>query len=126
MRSAARTGVGSGRALEWLAIAHAAVGGVLYRRELRAIVRDGVLAAVPYRGAKATAFWFLMPSPPVWMAGRLLRAAEAAGDARAMRAAHRVGAASALAAIACVPLSGFWGWLLISLSGIRRARRMSS
>ncbi len=110
---------GSGRLLQLLAVAHTAVGAVFYRKEIRAIARDGVIAAVPNRGAKATAFWFLVPSPLVWIAGRLVRSAEGTGDVRALRTAHRVGAASALAAIICMPVSGFWAWLIISLRGLR-------
>jgi hypothetical protein len=113
---------GSGRLLQWLALAHTAVGVGFYRRELRSIGRDGVLAAVPNRGAKATAFWFLVPSPLVWIAGQLVSAAEEAGDEKALRSAHRAGAVSAAAAIVCMPISGFWGWLIISLRGLRRAR----
>lgn len=112
-----------GRLLRWLALAHAAVGVAFYRAELRSIARGGVLSAVPYRGSKATAFWFLVPSSPVWIAGRLVEAAEEAGDREALRTAHRVGAVSALAAIVCMPVSGFWGWLVISLYGLRKTRR---
>lgn len=112
----------AGRLLQGLALAHTAVGVVFYRSELRSIARDGVLAAVPNRGGKATAFWFLIPSPLVWVAGRLLGAAEESGDVSAQRSAHRVGALSALAAIVCMPVSGFWGWLIISLRGLHRLR----
>lgn len=113
---------GSGRLLQGLAIVHTLVGAVFYREELRSIGRDGVVAAVPNRGDKATAFWFLVPSPLVWIIGRLIGAAEEAGDEQALRNAHRASAASAAAAIALMPVSGFWGWLLISLRGLRRAR----
>ncbi|HEY6780826.1 MAG TPA: DUF6463 family protein, partial [Thermoleophilaceae bacterium] len=114
---------GSGRLLQGLAIAHTAVGLAYYRTELRSIVRDGVVAAVPNRGPKSTAFWFLVPSPLVWIAGRLLTSAEAAGDAESLRAASRAGVVSATVCVACMPISGFWGWLLISLRGLRQARR---
>jgi hypothetical protein len=115
---------GSGRLLQLLALAHTAVGAVFYRAELRSIVREGVVAAVPNRGPKATAFWFLVPSPLVWIAGSLLSSAEAAGDEEALRTASRLGTISALVCIACMPVSGFWGWLIISLRGLRQARRM--
>jgi len=114
----------NGRLLQWVALVHVAVGAVFYRDELRAIARDGVVAGVPYRGPKATAFWFFVPSPPLWLAGRLLHAAEEAGDAEALRGTSRVGAASALAAVVLMPVSGFWAWLLISLRGLRTARTM--
>ena len=112
----------TGRLLRGLAFSHAAVGLAIYRRELRAIVGDGVANAVPYRGPKATAFWFLMPSPPIWLVGRLLSSAERAGDVEAVRAVNRVGAACAAVAVVCMPVSGFWGLLAISLRGLWHAR----
>jgi hypothetical protein len=115
---------GNGQLLQWLALAHTLVGVVFYRKELRAILRDGVVAAVPNRGPKATAFWFLIPSPPLWLAGRLLNGAEEADDMEALRTASRLGLACSLVCIACMPVSGFWGWLLISVRGLRQARRM--
>ncbi len=99
---------------------------MFFRGELRSIVRDRVVAAVPFRGPKATAFWFLVPSPPLWLAGRLLSDAEEAGNAQALRTASRLGVVSALVCIACLPISGFWVWLMISIRGLRTARRMRS
>ncbi len=117
---------GTGRLLQIIACGHVAVGSALYRKELREIGRDGILGAVPYRGPKATAFWFLFPSPLLWMLGRLLGRAEAAGDAEMLRSVSRLGVLCAPVAIACVPLSGFWGWLAVSLRGLREARRMAA
>jgi Family of unknown function (DUF6463) len=115
---------GSGRLLQLLAFGHAAVGIAVYRDELRAISRDGIVAGIPYHGPKATAFWFLAPSPPMWLVGRLLGGAEEAGDAEALRTVSRVGLVCAAIAALCMPLSGFWGWLAISLRGLVHARRM--
>lgn len=114
---------GEGTLLRALAVGHALVGAVLYRRELGAIGRAGVLGAVPYRGGRATAFWFILPSPLVWIIGGLVSGAEAAGDRRGLRRAHRVSLASAGVAVLCLPVSGFWGWLAISARGLRRAAR---
>jgi len=108
--------------LRILALAHAAVGIAVYRRELRAIARDGTFASVPYRGPKATAFWFFMPSPLIWVIGGLVAKAEEANDWSAVRDAHRFSLFSALAATVLLPVSGFWGWLAISLRGLLRAR----
>jgi Family of unknown function (DUF6463) len=108
-RLAARSG--DGVLLRRLAVAHTLVGFAFYRGELRSIGRDGVLAGVPYRGPKATAFWFLIPSPLVWIIGRLVSDAEETEDWSAVRTAHRVSLVSAAAAIFCMPVSGFWGWL---------------
>ena len=117
---------GNGRLLQMVGLAHSLVGATIYRDELRMIGRDGVAAAIPYRGPKATAFWFLLPSALIWIIGQLLNAAEEAGDARAVRSASRLGLASAIVATICIPVSGFWAWLFISLRGLREARRMES
>jgi hypothetical protein len=114
----------NGRLLQLLAFLHAAVGIAFYNHELRSIGRDGIVAGIPNRGPKSTAFWFLVPSPPLWIAGRLLSTAEETGDADALRTASGVGLVSSLVAIVCMPVSGFWGWLLISLRGLRQARSM--
>jgi hypothetical protein len=114
--------VDDGLLLRALAIAHALVGLVFFREEIGSIRGAGIVAAVPHRGPRATAFWFLVPSPLVWVVGRLLSRAEAAGDWDAVRRAHRVSLASAALAVACMPLSGFWGWLVISARGLWRAR----
>jgi hypothetical protein len=81
---------------------------------------------VPYRGAKATAFWFFVPAPLLWILGRLLSRAEEAGDEEALRSASRLGLVSGLVAGLCMPISGFWAWVAISLRGLRDARRMGS
>ena len=115
---------GTGPLLQLLAVGHAVVGITYYRAELRSIAAEGVVAAVPYRGPRSTAFWFLMPSPPLWMAGRLVSAAERGHDAQALRTVHMVGLGTALAGVACMPVSGFWALLLISLRGLRETRQM--
>lgn len=107
-----------------VALAHTAVGAVFYREELRQVAADGVVGAVPYRGPKATAFWFLVPSPLLWILGRLLNDAENAHDADALRRTSQIGLASAVLATACLPISGFWAWVAISLRGLRDARRI--
>lgn len=116
---------GNGLLLRLLALAHVAVGAVLYRRELRSIARDGIAGGVPYRGPKATAFWFLVPSAAIWQAGSLMSRAEESGDAAAVRNASGIGLVSAAIAIVCMPVSGFWGWLALSARGLWQARRMS-
>jgi hypothetical protein len=116
--------ISNGRLLQALAFGHVLVGVAVYRRELRQIAREGVVGAVPYKGSKATAFWFLAPSPLLWSEARLLQRAEQQGDRQALRGASRVGLASALIAATCVPVSGFWVWAAISLRGLRVARRM--
>jgi Family of unknown function (DUF6463) len=113
---------GEGTLLRELAVLHAFVGIVLYRRELGSISRDGVVAGVPYRGPKSTVFWFLVASPLVWVIGRLVTDAETIGDWTAVRRAHQLSLASAAVAIVLMPISGFWGWLVISARGLWRAR----
>lgn len=117
---------GNGRLLQLVALAHAAVGSVFYSEELRTIASDGIAGAIPYRGPKATAFWFFLPSPLLWVLGGLMKRAEEAGDGQALREASRVSLASAIVAVICLPVSGFWAWLAISLRGLRDARRIGS
>jgi len=117
--------VGNGELLRALAVGHALVGVLVYRKELREIGTAGVVAAVPYRGPRATAFWFLVPSALTWIIGGLTRRAERAGDAEALRDASRASALVATVAIICVPVSGFWAWLAISLRGLQLARRLA-
>jgi len=118
--------IGEGTLLRLLGLAHAIVGIALYRREIRAIGAEGVLAGIPYRGPKATPFWFLMQTPMIWIVAGLVGKAEEAKDWRSLRTAHRVSAASALVAIVLLPVSGFWGWLAVSLRGLRRVRAWQS
>jgi hypothetical protein len=113
---------GDGALLRLLAIGHALAGAAVYRGELRSIGQDGILAGVPYRGPKATAFWFMVPSPLLWAIGRLIGKAEEAGDWKAVRDAQRVGLVSASIAVICLPISGFWLWLAISARGLWRTR----
>jgi Family of unknown function (DUF6463) len=117
---------GNGRLLQLVALGHAVVGSAFYREELRAIAADGIAGAIPYRGPKATAFWFLLPSPLLWVLGGLMKRAEETGDSQALREASRVSLASAIVAVICLPVSGFWAWLAISLRGLRDARRIGS
>jgi hypothetical protein len=116
-----RNPIGEGDLLRAMAFAHTIVGLGIYRVELRSIARSRIVASVPYRGPRATAFWFLVPSPLMWVIGRLVREAEHAGRWDAVRAAHRVSLVSAVLAVVCMPVSGFWGWLAISARGLRRA-----
>lgn len=115
---------GNGRLLQLIGAGHTLVGTVVYRKELRAIGRDRVVAAIPYKGPKATAFWFMVPSTLIWIIGGLVNRAEHAGDAKALREAHGLGLASAILAAACLPVSGFWAWIAISLRGLYAARRL--
>jgi hypothetical protein len=114
-----------GRLLQLVGVGHTLVGAAIYRRELKAIGRDRVVAAVPYRGPKSTAFWFMVPSALIWIIGGLVNRAEQAGDAQALREAHGLSLASATLATACVPVSGFWAWIAISLRGLRAAWRQA-
>lgn len=122
MRGKRRT-IGEGDLLRLLAIMHTIVGLGFYRAELRSIGRSRIFAGVPYRGPRATAFWFLVPSPLMWIVGRLMGDAENAGRWDVVRAAHRVSLMSAAAALVCMPVSGFWAWLAISARGLRRSPR---
>jgi hypothetical protein len=111
-----------GSLLQAIAVGHALVGMLVYRRELGGIARGRVFGAVGYRSPRATAFWFLVPSPLLWALGGLLARAEAAGEHEAVRSAARIGAATALTGVVVLPLSGFWGLLAVCVRTLRRAR----
>ncbi|WP_433787758.1 DUF6463 family protein [Actinomycetospora sp. CA-101289] len=75
-----------GRALQVVALGHAAVGTWLYRDVLAEVGRDvrtrgpGALrGAVPDRGDRATAFWFLVAAPALWTVGRTLTPGDRVG-----------------------------------------------
>src|SRR5581483_3724298 len=99
-----RETIGEGDLLRLLALVHTAVGLAFYRAELRSIAKSRIVAGVPYRGPRATAFWFLVPSPLMWIIGSLVGDAEHAGRWDAVRAAHRASLLSAALAIVCMPV----------------------
>lgn len=113
----------SGRLYQAVALGHVAVGAAIHRRGLGEIRRAGAIGAVPLRGERATAFWFLAPAPLLWGLGAGMRRAEARGDIEAVRAGCRLGAAAGAAGAICMPVSGFWALLAVSLRGLWRARR---
>ncbi|MBB6173939.1 hypothetical protein HNR23_003999 [Nocardiopsis mwathae] len=97
-----------GRWVQALAGLHLATGVILYRRQVTDIAADGVVATVPDWGDRATAFWFLAGAPLLWTSGRLLRSAEANGDARAQCVGGAALAATGAVGAAAMPVSGFW------------------
>lgn len=110
-----------GWCLQFLGFAHVPVGVVLYREALAGIVGDKLVRTVPDHGDRATAFWYMLAAPTLWVGGRLLRSAETAGDLGAQRAAGSVLAATGLLATAAMPLSPFPVVVAIGVSAIRRS-----
>lgn len=106
--AAARGGTSWGRLLQGVAVAHATVGTIVHREALAGIVRGRVVNQVPEQGEAATAFWFLVAAPSLWMGGRLLRAAEEHGDLAAQRSAGRLLTGVGAVGSAASPVSGFW------------------
>jgi hypothetical protein len=95
-----------GRALQVVAVGHAAVGVQQYRDVLADAARDvrqrgpgAVVGAVGDRGDRATAFWFLLAAPALWTVGRTVTP----GD----RAAGGVLTALGVAGSVLLPTSGF-------------------
>lgn len=109
--------------LQVLGVAHAAVGVVLYHDALLEIARAKVVNAVPDRGDKATAFWFMAVAPTLWLGGRLLRSAESAGDLAGQRAAGGVLTATGLVGMGAMPASGFSAVVAIGLAALRQSYR---
>jgi hypothetical protein len=108
--------------LQVIGVAHAGVGVVLHREPLAEIVRAKVIGSVPDRGDRATAFWFLAVAPLSWIAGRLLRSAEVAGDLPAQREAGAVLTAVGVAGAAVMPVSPFWSLIAVGLHAVRGSR----
>lgn len=109
--------------LQFLGFAHAGVAVVLHRDALADIAGDKLISTVPDRGDRATAFWFTVAAPVLWLAGRLLRSAESAGDLRAQRAAGRVLAGLGVVGGAAMPLSPFWVVAAVGVGALRRGAR---
>lgn len=109
--------------LQLIGVAHAGVGAVAYRDALAEIAGDGLVASVPDRGDRATAFWFLATAPALWLAGRLLRSAEASDDRGAQRVAGGVLTATGVAGAAAMPVSGFWTVVAVGIAALRRSAR---
>lgn len=76
-----------------LNVCHAAIGVVVYRRELREIAADGIAGSVPSRGGRAGAMWFIGSALPGWLVGYLVDVAAEAGDRDAVRLAGALGLA---------------------------------
>ena len=71
---------GPGRWLRVLGLGHTALGAWIYRdvlaetaHEVRSRGPAALVGAVPFRGDRATAFWFLLAGPALWTVGRTLR-----------------------------------------------------
>lgn len=110
--------------LQFLGVAHAAVGAGVYRAALGDIARERVVSTVPDHGDKATAFWFLAMAPTFWLSGRLLRSAESNGDVAAQQVAGTVlTGTGAAGAIAMPSVSGFWAVTAVGVAALRRSRR---
>lgn len=108
--------------LQFLGVAHAALGAVVYRAAIGDIARDKVVNSVPDHGDRATAFWFVVAAPILWLGGRLLRSAESTGDVDAQRAAGIVLTATGAVGSAAMPsVSGFWAVVAVGVSALRRA-----
>lgn len=109
--------------LQLLGAAHVGVGIAVYRTSIAEIAGDKLVASVPVRGDRATAFWFMSVAPALWLGGRLLRSAESAGDLDAQRTAGRVLTATGLVGGAAIPVSGFWVVAAVGVGALRRGRR---
>jgi len=109
------------RWVQLLGVGHLGIGAVLYRREIRDVVRSGVVGTVGDHGPVATAWWFLVVAPATWAAGRSMRALERGEPASAaLRPVGVVlGVTGALGAVV-MPRSPFW---LLAAAGTAAAVR---
>jgi hypothetical protein len=114
-----------GRWLRLLTIAHAGIGAVVYRRELRAIAADGVVGAVPYRSERAAALWFIGSAFPGWLVGHLVDVAAEAGDRQSVRMAGLLGLGAGLGGAVMMPRSPLWVQALVCADIVRESRPRS-
>ncbi|WP_369178997.1 DUF6463 family protein [Streptomyces mutabilis] len=113
----------AGRQIQFVGLAHGAMGAVIYRDVLADIARGSLLGSVPDRGDRAAAFWFLAAAPALWMGGRLLRSAEEHEDVPAQRAAGAVLTAVGVTGTALMPKGGFPALAAIGGLVLRRTLR---
>jgi hypothetical protein len=108
-----------------LAIAgiHTAVGLVMAKEPVRAIVAAGVVGSIDPHWDRAAAFWFLFFGFAIAIYGDLLRMWEAGPTPVPRRAGFGL-AALALAGGIVMPLSGFWLCLIPAGLVISRAPRL--
>ena len=92
-----------GRWLRLLNVGHAAIGVVVYRRELREIAADGIVGSIPSRGERAAALWFIGSAVPGWLVGHLVDVAMEAGDQKAVRLAGALGLVCAVGRVILTP-----------------------
>lgn len=95
-----------GRWLRILNLSHAAIGIVVYRREIREILADGILGSVPSRSERAAAVWFIGSAAPGWLVGHLVDVAAQAGDRQAVRVAGALGLAGGVGRAILTPNAG--------------------
>lgn len=114
------------RALQVLAIAHVLFGIRKYRPQLRGIIDDGVVNTLGADPERRTAFWFLSVAPSLWVAGRLLRDAEAAGDRRAQRIAGAVMLGAGAVGVSVAPKSPLWAIAATGAASLLRPVRQDS
>lgn len=111
-----------GRWLRALTLAHAGVGIVVYRRELRGIAADGFFGAVPYRSERAAALWFIGSAFPGWLVGHLVDIAATAGDRRSVRLAGLLGLSAGLGGGILMPRSPLWLQAIVCACIVRDSR----
>lgn len=110
--------------LQTTGVVHTALGAVLYRDVYAGMGRDKVLATVPERGDRATAFWFTAAGTAIFLGGRLLRSAEEHGDGAAQRTAGATLLGVGAVGSAMMPRGGFWALLAVGGAAVRRGRKL--
>lgn len=107
---------------------HTAAGAALWRPQLRAIARDGVVDAVDPNPARQAAFWFMMTGWSWIAVGQAVAAHERrVGAPPPALGRHLLGIGAVGAAL--MPRSGFWLFLpqgVLALALARRAARATA
>jgi hypothetical protein len=119
-----------GRAILAMGCGHVAWGLFAYRKPLAELASDGIVDSVGdgvFQRAhalddRAAAFWFLFAAPMMGLVGHLVEAAEARGDAQALRRSGRALIGLGAVSSTFTPRSGFPAVPLIGWWMIRRSR----
>jgi hypothetical protein len=97
-----------------LAIAHCLFGLSRFRQPLQQAVSAGFIGQFAATPERRTAFWFMLFTLPMMLAGQVAAHAAHSGDLALLRLIGWYLLAIALIGVAAFPKSPFWGALLLA------------
>ena len=115
----------SGHLLMVTAMGHTAVGILLFRDPLAAMLNDGFFNAIRPHFDRMAAFWFLLFSPVLFLLGQITNYAVGRSDAHLIRLVGFYLLGIGIIGVAALPLSGFWILIALTPLLLRAAYRVS-